>query len=47
MVVDINVIRTAASIPGMMGAELQTAADTNNRRKLEFIRPYKDRPIDE
>jgi sugar phosphate isomerase/epimerase len=41
MVGDFDVIRTAASIPGMMGVELQVTAGTANLRDWDAVRRYK------
>ncbi len=41
MVGDFDVIRTAASIPGILGVELQTTAGKANLRDREVVRRYK------
>jgi sugar phosphate isomerase/epimerase len=41
MVGDFDVIRTAASIPGIMGVELQTTAGSPNLRDWDAVRRYK------
>lgn len=41
MVGDVNVIRTAAAMPGIMGVELQVAAGTRNLRDGNAVRTYK------
>jgi sugar phosphate isomerase/epimerase len=41
MVGDINVVKTAASIPGIMGVELQTTTGRVNLRDWDAVRRYK------
>jgi hypothetical protein len=41
MVGDLNVIKTAASIPGIMGVELQATAGKANLRDWDVVRRYK------
>lgn len=41
MVGDLNVIRTAAGIPGVMGVELQVTAGKANLRDWDVVRQYK------
>ncbi len=41
MVGDFDVIKTAASIPGMSGVELQTTSGKSNLRDLDVVRRYK------
>ncbi len=41
MIGQLEVIRTAASIPGIMGVELQTTAGKENLRNMDVVRRYK------